>query len=90
VKISFRYLAQARQEAGVDTESVEMADGASLQAAVDAAAARHTAKFRSLVLDDSGTLRRSLLVMVNGAPARANAALTADDEITILPPIAGG
>jgi molybdopterin converting factor small subunit len=89
--ITFHYYAQVRQAADVEAEPVDRADAASLGAALAALAGRHGPEFRALVLDDAGRIRPSLLVLVNGQPARDPGRALADgDEVTLLSAIAGG
>ncbi len=92
MKISFEYFAQVRKAAGAEREELELAGGTELEAALDSAAGKHGADFRSLVLDDSGSLRPSMIVLVNGQPAPRNEPqkLADGDSISLLSAVAGG
>jgi molybdopterin converting factor small subunit len=92
VKITFKYYAQVRQAAGVESEQDVLAEGADMAAALEAAARRHGPAFRKLVLDEFGVVRPSMLVMVNGVPAPRGGQrqLRDGDEITLLSAVSGG
>ena len=90
--VTLNYFAQLRQAAGVDKESLPLADNASLGQALLAAVERHPEQFRALLLDDTGRLRPSLIILLNGVPAAGgpDAALKDADAVSIFLPIAGG
>ncbi|MCX7804577.1 MAG: MoaD/ThiS family protein [Planctomycetota bacterium] len=92
MKVSLIYFAQLRDAAGTGSETVELPCGADLAAAISDAARRHGEAFRKIALDESGNIRPSLLVTVNGKFAARGAvvALNDGDEISLLSPIAGG
>lgn len=74
-----RFFAGAREAAGVSRDEI---DGATLGDVLDAARARYGAEFTA-VLD---TCR----VWLNGDEAAQSAAVTAHDEVAVLPPVSGG
>lgn len=92
MKITFAYFAQVRAAAGVESETVERPGVTRLAEALAVLAERHGAEFRALVLDDAGTVRPSLLVLVNGQPAGRDASRTlADgDTVSLLSAVSGG
>jgi molybdopterin synthase sulfur carrier subunit len=47
-------------------------------------------KITGWMLDDHGRVRRNVNVYVNGEPAREDVALAPDDDLQVLPSIAGG
>jgi MoaD family protein len=92
MKISFEYFAQVRKATGTEKEELDLAEGTELQAALDSAAGKHGADFRSLVLDDSGSLRPSMIVLINGQATKRDEArkLAEGDSIALLSAVAGG
>jgi len=92
MKITLSYFAQIRQAAGAESEALEVPTGSTPAAAAAAAAARHGPEFRRLVLDDSGSIRPSVLVLVNGVPApRAGGRPLAEgDALSLLSAVSGG
>jgi len=92
MNISLEYFAQVRRSAGTGGEELEVRDGSGLRDALGAAAALHGSEFRALVLDDDGAVRPSIVVLVNGTPARrdGNDPLAAGDTIALLSAVAGG
>jgi molybdopterin synthase catalytic subunit len=81
VKVSVLYFAVFRERIGRDAETVELADGASLDTLIAALAERHDA-VRSL----RGRYRVAInQEMVDGSPLLADG-----DEVALIPPVAGG
>ncbi|MHB8295271.1 MAG: MoaD/ThiS family protein [Acidimicrobiales bacterium] len=74
-----RLFAGARLAAGTSTVAI---DASSVDELLDLAVARFGEEFAK-VLADSG-------VWVNGEPAAAARALSASDEVAVLPPVSGG
>jgi molybdopterin converting factor small subunit len=71
--------ASARTAAGTSRDELP---GATVGDVLDAARRRYGGQFAD-VLD-------SCRVWVNGEPATMTAAVTADDEVAVLPPVSGG
>ena len=86
MSVTVRYAGQARDAAGVASESLE-AD--SIDALLRVLAERRPS-LKPLLLGEDGRPRPSLLVAVGDAQARLDAPLRAGDVVTILTPIAGG
>ena len=85
-------MGQLRQFAGTDREEREVADGASLMEVLQATATGHDNDFRGLLLDEEDVPRLSVLIL-HGETAvdRSKPPQLQDgDEITLMPPIAGG
>ena len=74
-----RLFAQAREAAGVARDAV---DGATVDEVLRVARARYGDGFAALL----PTCR----VWVNGEPAADDVAVTAEDEVAVLPPVSGG
>lgn len=81
MRIEVLYFAVFRERLGVDTEPLELADGATVADALAALEARHP-----LVK----TLRGKYRVAVNQAMVGDEHPLAARDELVLIPPVAGG
>jgi len=88
MKITFVYFAQIRQKAGVETETVAVADGTTLHDALQAM--DHGTGFRELLFDGAGAVRAVILLVVNGLPAAPERVLKDGDSVQIFSPVAGG
>jgi len=93
MKIHVQYTAQLRTAVGHAEELVDVADGASLAELLAHLAARQPDVGPHLVTN-TGEIRPSLLMAVNGTAVPRNAAgaalLHEGDVVALLPPIAGG
>jgi molybdopterin converting factor small subunit len=90
VVITVHYSAQARQAAGTSVERVELPVPASLPDLLARIADRHAA-LGPIVLGD-GTGKAGVMIFVGDRQIRScdRNTLRDGDEITLLPPIAGG
>ena len=92
MKITLSYFAQVRQAAGVETETLDFPDGSDLAAVIAEVAKQHGDELRALVLDDDGSVRPSILLLLNGAPVPRGTSPTLDDgsAVSIFSAVAGG
>ncbi len=92
MKITINYFGQLGQFAGKMSETRQCRDRLGLSELLSDVARDYGGNFRRLVVDDRGHPRPSLLIAVNGeaAPGGSSPALSDGDEVTLLPPIAGG
>jgi len=67
--ITITYTGQLAEAAGVSTEEFEPDPGATLGSLIDTLAGKHGHKFASLLRDDAGRLRSTLLVALDGTQA---------------------
>ncbi|HEY2724376.1 MAG TPA: MoaD/ThiS family protein [Pseudonocardiaceae bacterium] len=81
--VTVRYFAGARAAAGVQSEDVELGDGATVADALDAVASRHGHELTK-VLAACSFLLDSVAVRDRGTPLPPGA------ELDVLPPFAGG
>ncbi len=88
MKITFSYFAQIRQTAGTESETVSVADGITVLAALKAL--EHGEEFNGLLFDESGALRSVILLVVNDVPAAQEAVLNDGDQVRVFSPVAGG
>ena len=93
MKLRVQYTAQLRTVVGHAEEVVELLEGISLAELLAHLAARHPDAGPHLVTS-TGQIRPSLLVALNGTAVPRDVAgsttLHEDDEVALLPPIAGG
>lgn len=90
MRITVYYLAQLRRAAGVASETLELADGGTLEALLDELARRHGEPMRRHLLGTEGAPNRALLFFVGDEPAAPARTLRDGEAITILAPMAGG
>jgi molybdopterin synthase catalytic subunit len=81
VQIQVRYFAVFRERLGRESETIELPDGASVGAALEALEARH---------EVVRALRGRFQTAVNQEMVRADARLADGDELVLIPPVAGG
>jgi MoaE-MoaD fusion protein len=81
MQIRVLYFAVFRDQIGRSDEAISLADGACVRDAIEALAARHPAIDR---------LRGKFRVAVNQDFADDTRALTENDELALIPPVAGG
>lgn len=92
MNVTVNYFGQLRQIVGRDSEPRECADSMGLGDLLADLAGEHGSEFRGMLMDEAGELRAYLLILVNGETIdkKAVCPLQDGDEITLLPPIAGG
>lgn len=92
MSIHIEFLAQLGQLAGGKHRTIGYDGPCSAQDMVRRAIAGDSDEFRSLVLDEDGNLRRSLLMFVHNRQVdwQAPVTLQSGDTIVLSPPIAGG
>lgn len=94
MRIRVQYTAQLRTALGRHAEEVAAGDGATLAELLASIAAGDDRRAAPFLLAASGEVQPSLLLTVNGsavAPREARTlVLRPNDEVVLLPPIAGG
>lgn len=88
MKVIFKYFAQIRQCAGTESETIEVADGTSVLAALKSI--DHGDAFHAIVFDDNGVLRPIIMLIVNDVPVATDYVLSDGDQIQLFSPVAGG
>lgn len=91
-KVTINYLGQLEQFAGRPSDTREFRARIRLPDLLAELAGHYGEDFRRMVMDEAGRPRASLLIVMNGeAINRASDPEFKDgDEVTLLPPIAGG
>ena len=88
MKITLTYFAQIRRSAGVETETVVVDYGTTLQGALKGV--DHGVGFSELLFDGTGALRPVILLVVNGLPAEPERKLEDNDHVQVFSPVSGG
>lgn len=88
MRITFKYFAQIRKQAGTETETVVTRDGATVLEALNAI--DHGDGFRSIVFDESGAPRSVIMLIVNDLPVATDHVLCDGDQVQLFSPVAGG
>ena len=88
MNITFKYFAQIRQKAGTESETIEVAEGATVLESLRSL--DHSAEFSGLLFDESGALRPVILLLVNDTPSTAEQVLSHGDCVQVFSPVAGG
>src|SRR4051812_32789925 len=82
MNVDVRLFAMLREQAGRESVTVEVADGATVRDAIDAVAREHG--LAELVA------RMPVVMAVNREYARDDAVLAEGDELALIPPVSGG
>jgi molybdopterin converting factor small subunit len=92
MKVTLKYMGQLKYLTGRDSDQIDCSQGVSLAELMTAASKKYDQRFINIVLDENGSIRPSLVVVINGATAVKDAApnLSDGDSITLLTAIAGG
>jgi len=95
MQLTIQFEAQLRQLAGGADRQIEVADGCTLQAAIQSAVGDTpelaNAVLANAVLDSGRSVSRSVLAFINDAPVTDfDAPVNEGDVVLLLPPISGG
>ncbi|MEM7234535.1 MAG: MoaD/ThiS family protein [Planctomycetota bacterium] len=92
MNIRVKYWGQIKQAAGVADDDVDVDAPCTIRSVLDAVVAKRGDDVAKHLLDDSGSIRPSLLVVVDEEqiPPNSEKELEEGTTITLLPPIAGG
>jgi len=90
--VTVQYRGQLSFAMGLDSEEVHLQEGVSVEVLLKGLAERGGGEFAEIALDGDGVPRRTLLVAIDGIQV-TDLEVPIDDhvnEITLIPPIAGG
>lgn len=92
MQVSVEYTAQLRRAAGVAQESFELPPGSTVQQLAGQVAQRHGDQLAGVLLSETGTLQRSMLVFVDDEqiPLDWPQPLRDGQRVTFAAPISGG
>lgn len=92
MKITLNYMGQLRHLTGKDSDQIECAQGTSLADLITEASKQYDERFVKIVMDATGAIRSSLIIIIDGVSVERDVApnLSDGDSITLLTAIAGG
>ena len=92
MKISVMYTAQLRNATGCSFEELEIPDSAAVADVLRRAEQEHGETLGRYLRDESGNLKKTILIFVNEDQVRPDDedTLTPGDTVTLMSPIAGG
>ncbi|MGB3508317.1 MAG: MoaD/ThiS family protein [Microcoleaceae cyanobacterium] len=91
--IKVNYLAQIKQiVGGVDSEIIQLETPCSVKQLVNKLVENHGDSLQNVLLDSSGNLRSTILLVIGDAQISWNSSVEIEegDEISLLSPLAGG
>ena len=84
------YFARLRELTGREAEEFDVPEGSRCIDVVRAIAERYGEDLRRYLFDESGSLRRSFAIALNGERASPEAEVREGDTVVVIPPISGG
>lgn len=94
IKVNTRFFASLRDITGRKEDQFELEYNATIQVFLQALVSRYGRKLADYVIDEKGTLKDSLILLVNGKTLDKDVftltQLQEGDMVVILPPIGGG
>jgi len=92
MRITFRYMAQVRQAAGMNEETIDVEGEAAPATLLSRLTPRHGEAFRRLLFDDQGKVQAALLFFVDDEQVRPTTSMVFRDGavVTVMAPMAGG
>ena len=92
MKVTLEYFGQLRQAAGIASEQVEAPAATTAQGILKSVATKYGGVFKQVVIDEKGSIRPSLLVVLNDVPMDKEKlqALKDGDRIMLITAISGG
>jgi MoaD family protein len=90
LRVRTLYFARLRELTGREAEELDVPEGSRCIDVVRAIAERYGEDLRRYLFDESGSLRRSLAIALNGERASPEAEVKEGDTVVVIPPISGG
>ena len=92
INIHVKFWGQIKQAAGLAAEDIELADSPTLRSLLDALVVKHGEQLSKHLLDETGSVRSSLLIVIDNeqVDTSSNAELRDGQTVTLRPPSAGG
>jgi sulfur-carrier protein len=88
--VSVEYTAQIKRAAGRSKDSVDLADGATVQTLIESIAGSADERLKRSLVTIDGRMQPTLLAFVRDEQVRPGDMLNEGDIITLLSPISGG
>jgi MoaD family protein len=90
LRVRTLYFARLRELTGREAEELDVLEGSRCIDVVRAIAERYGEDLRRYLFDESGSLRRSFAIALNGERAAPEAEVREGDTVVVIPPISGG
>jgi MoaD family protein len=90
LKVRTLYFARLRELTGREAEELDVPEGSRCIDVVRAIAERYGEDLRHYLFDESGSLRRSFAIALNGERTSPEAEVREGDTVVVIPPISGG
>lgn len=90
MRVRTLYFARLKELTGREAEELEVPEGSRCIDVIRAMADRHGEALRSYLFDESGALRRSFAIALNGERSSPEAEVREGDTVVVIPPISGG
>jgi MoaD family protein len=90
LRVRTLYFARLRELTGREAEEFDVPEGSRCIDVVRAIAERYGEDLRRYLFDESGSLRRSFAIALNGERASPEAEVREGDTVVVIPPISGG
>jgi molybdopterin synthase sulfur carrier subunit len=90
LKVRTLYFARLRELTGKEAEELDVPEGSRCIDVVRAIAERYGEDLCRYLFDESGSLRRSFAIALNGERAPPEAEVREGDTVVVIPPISGG
>ena len=90
MRVRTLYFARLRELTGKEAEEFDVPEGSRCIDVVRAIAERYGEDLRRYLFDESGSLRRSFAIALNGERATPEAEVREGDTVVVIPPISGG
>lgn len=90
--IKLKFTAQLKEKTGLAVDQIEITNGEKLQSILKRLADRYGKGFATILFDDTGNFRNSILIAINEYQEnyKDNPTLKNGDELILMSPIAGG
>jgi MoaD family protein len=90
LRVRTLYFARLRELTGKEAEEFDVPEGSRCIDVVRVIAERYGEDLRRYLFDESGSLRRSFAIALNGERASPEAEVREGDTVVVIPPISGG
>ena len=90
MQVAVEYTAQIKRAAGRAKDTVELADGATVQSLIESLATSAEDSLKRTLVNAEGRVQPTLLIFIRDEQVRVDACLRDGDVVTLLSPISGG
>ena len=92
MNIRLRFTAQLKDQAGTETDQIQISDEMRLKELIDLLVLRYGEGFKQILFNHEGVYRNSNLIAINMEQVsyQDNNQLNEGDELTLISPVSGG